>query len=115
MSFTKHSPQGYRTNTTTEKKIGSRGRKPGRARVVTSTPNKEELEESINRSREKVTKRLVNEAGPSSLKQSAKKKRKARSPSTSSSSLTSSEPVPANSSDEDDLPLSSYISPKHLC
>ncbi|CAH1992695.1 unnamed protein product [Acanthoscelides obtectus] len=96
-----------------KKKIGSRGRKPGRARVVTSTPNKEELEECINRSREKVTKRLINEAGPSSFKQSAKKKRKARSPSTSPSSLTSSsELVPANSSDEDDLPLSSYISPK---
>ncbi|KAF2883883.1 hypothetical protein ILUMI_22268 [Ignelater luminosus] len=32
---------------TSKKKVGTRGRKPGKANIITSTPNKQELEESV--------------------------------------------------------------------
>ncbi|KAK4882555.1 hypothetical protein RN001_005874 [Aquatica leii] len=57
-----------------KKKSGTRGRKGGQAKIVTSTPNKEELEESLNLSTQKVKRKVFgtschfNKAGPSNTK-----------------------------------------------
>lgn len=92
-----------------QKKVATRGRKPGRGKIITSTPNKEELEESINSSREKVARRITDEAGPSSVKKPPKRKRKEPSPSTSTSE---SEVILEDNSSNDDLPLSSIVKNK---
>ncbi|CAH1987803.1 unnamed protein product [Acanthoscelides obtectus] len=50
------------------KKLATRGRKCGRTKIITSTPNKEELEQSINLSKQKVIRNVFDEPGPSGLK-----------------------------------------------
>lgn len=87
------------------KKSGTRGRKCGTSKIITSTPNKEELEESINRSRQKVTRKVFDEPGPSGLQ--TKKRKITKKIVDSSSSDSQSEPVVEDSSDED-IPLSCY-------
>lgn len=57
--------------------------------------------------------KIPNEAGPSFLKDPIKKKRKQRSPSTSSSD-SHSKPFHAHSSDDDDIPLSNFVSRKQI-
>ena len=92
-----------------KKTQGTRGRKSGKAKLITSTPNKEELEESMNQKekRDSVKKRIFTEPGPSkiSLKTSTKNKRKSKPrgapPSRSANSSSSSNVSFHDSSDEE--------------
>ncbi|KAK4887433.1 hypothetical protein RN001_003704 [Aquatica leii] len=102
--------------TTLKKKAGSRGRKPGKANVITSSPYLKELETSIVTSAEKklkATRRLttdnnkknnekrnINEAGPSGLTLTKRQLRK-RLP--SSSSDGSNDAFELQDSSDDDL------------
>ncbi|KAK9679096.1 DDE superfamily endonuclease [Popillia japonica] len=91
------------------KKAGSRGRKCGRSKVITSTPNKEELEQSINFSREKLMRKITTDAGPSGIKT---KKRTPRKEYISSSSSESQPELEIDDSSDDDLPVSRSAKPK---
>lgn len=100
-----------------KKKTGSRGRKPGKANVITSSPYLKELENSIVTNEEKklkvtrnlakeddvkkrnIEKRNINEAGPSGLAVTKRQQRK-RLPSSSSDS--SNDDVELQDSSDDD-------------
>ncbi|CAH1988413.1 unnamed protein product [Acanthoscelides obtectus] len=57
------------------KKPATRGRKCGRTKIITSTPNNEELEQSINLSKQKVIRNVFDEPGPSGLKNKKRHKK----------------------------------------
>ncbi|CAH2013277.1 unnamed protein product [Acanthoscelides obtectus] len=79
-----------------------RGRKCGQAKIITSTPNKDELEESINVSCDKVTGKIItNEAAPGSS--NAPKRKRQNRLSTSSSSSQSQPAIVNDKSDDDEL------------
>ncbi|KAK4887355.1 hypothetical protein RN001_003626 [Aquatica leii] len=65
-----------------KKKAGTRGRKGGQGKIVTSTPNKEELKESLNLSTQKIKQKVFgtschfNKAGPSNTKSKMGKQQK---------------------------------------
>lgn len=87
------------------KKTGTRGRKSGRSKIITSTPEKEELEQSINLSREKVTRKITDKAGPSGLKTKKLKPRKEHVPTSSSESESD---LVVDDSPDDNLTLSCF-------
>lgn len=86
------------------KKSGTRGTKCGRSKIITSTPNKEELEESINLKRQKVTRKVLDAPGLSGF-QTKRREVTKKYDSSSSSSSSNSQSVPVvNDSSDDDLP-----------
>lgn len=95
---------------TLKKKEGTRGRKVGKAKIITSTPNKEELEASMNSGKKaQVKRKICDDAGPSTSKIKAKpknKKTKLERTETSSSSEQSSFSA-QDSTDEEIFPQES--------
>ncbi|KAJ3654946.1 hypothetical protein Zmor_014096 [Zophobas morio] len=96
-----------------KKTQGTRGRKSGKAKLITSTPNKEELEESTNQKekRDSVKKRIFIEPGPIkiSLKTSTKNKRKSKPrgapPSRSANCSSSSSNVSFHDSSDEEMSI----------
>ncbi|KAF2893074.1 hypothetical protein ILUMI_13100 [Ignelater luminosus] len=74
------------TGTLVARAVGTRGRKCGKSKILTSMPNKDELEESTALQREKVVRRMGDDApGASGSSNPRKKLCKPRTSSTSSS------------------------------
>lgn len=102
---------------TMKKKIGTRGRKPGKAKIITSTPNKEELEKSINsgmEKREMVKKKVFDsEPGCSGMQNKRKHQKKLKIPakrqkrglSSSCSESNKSMSLQNSSGDEEHFPV----------
>lgn len=88
-----------------QRKEGTRGRKRGKAKIITSTPNKEELETSMNKAKS-VKRNVFDGAGSSSAPECKKltltKKKPVKKQQQDSSSSASSASVPVqDSSDEE--------------
>lgn len=111
-----------------KRKVGTRGRKPGRAKIITSTPNKEELEQSVKvkevkaatKNKDSVKKRVFSEnPGCSSAQEHSqtankilkKAKHRKKNVSSSSSESAASSIPDQNSSDDEEILLEQRTKP----